>query len=84
MRKIKRFSINESGFVLSPEEMRRINGGGTPGCLTVPCYVYDANTYSLLYTGTCGGGYDSEGYAVCSCNVSSSLSFPGGGVCDDN
>ena len=70
--------------MLSPEEMRHINGGGTPGCLSVECYVYDAATYNLLYIGKCGGGYDSEGYAVCPCNISGGPSFPGGGECDDN
>lgn len=70
--------------MLSPEEMRHINGGGTPGCLSVPCYVYDAATDKLLYTGNCGGGFDSEGFAICSCNVSERLSFPGGGECDSN
>ena len=79
MKKIKRFVVN----VLSPGEMRHINGGGTPGCLSDACYVYEKYTDKFLYAGKCGGGYDSQGYAVCSCNTSGG-SFPGDGACDDN
>ena len=82
MRKIKRFTINESGFMLSPEEMRRINGGSNLGCSSEVCYVYDAETDEFIDKGYCGGGYY-EGYAVCAC-ITPSGSWPGGGACDNN
>lgn len=83
MRKIKRFTINVDGFRLSPEELRRINGGASPGCLTIPCYVYEKITGKFLDKGNCGDGYDDEGFAVCACNTPSG-SYPAGGECDDN
>lgn len=83
MRKIKKFVLHEREIILSPEEMRLVNGGGTPGCLSVSCSVYDAETHELLYSGTCGSGVDSKGHPVCSCNTSGG-NFPGEGACDDN
>ncbi len=79
MKKIKRFVVN----VLSPEEMRQVTVGGKRGCLSDACYVYEMYTDKFLYAGKCGDGYDSQGYAVCSCNTSGG-NFPGYGVCDDN
>jgi len=83
MRKIRKFSVIENGFLLSAEEMRRINGGNTPGCKSDSCdaYIYEDNELVAHYSGNCGGGND-NGYAVCSCNTSGG-SFPGGGECDD-
>ena len=40
MRKIKKFSVNENAFVLSPEEMRMISGGGSVKCREGGCRVY--------------------------------------------
>lgn len=84
MRKIKRFAVNESGFVLSPEEMRHINGGYFPGCKTVACEVYEKyGSGKYIDEGNCGPDYV-DGYAVCACITKSHGSIPGEGACDDN
>lgn len=59
MRKIRKFSVNESGFMLSPEEMRRINGGGNGSCKTDQCYayMYVNNEVQSVYSGYCGTDY---------------------------
>lgn len=62
MRKIRKFSVNENGFLLSPEEMRRINGGASGECdYGAGCEAEVYNYYPLTgkrefvgkYSGTC-------------------------------
>lgn len=54
MRKIKKFSVNENAFVLSPEEMRMISGGNRSNpCRVGGCYVYLIANPSIRYYGTC-------------------------------
>jgi len=77
MRKIRKFSVNENGFLLSPEEMRRISGGTTNGeCdygTSCDAYVYSYNPVTGErkldghYTGNC----DVDKSGNCGCKTSS-------------
>lgn len=82
MRKIRKFSVNESMSVLSADEMRRINGGKWP-CNSAGCIVYIEYVDGTkgTYEGDCVLDKDDEGYYVCSCKIDSGT-YGANGVCD--
>lgn len=55
MKKLKKFIVNENAYVLSPEEMRMISGGGSVKCREGGCYVVNTNYYGycIEYSGSC-------------------------------
>ncbi len=69
MRKIRRFSVNEKGFKLSPDEMRQISGGDNQvRCGNFPCTAevkFEDGTFET-YHGTCSKG-TSNGVVYCYC-----------------
>lgn len=69
MRKIRRFSVNEKGFMLSPNEMRQISGGGNQvRCSVISCTAeveFEDGRYET-YVGNCSKGTN-NGVVYCYC-----------------
>lgn len=81
MKKIRRFSVNENAFVLSPEEMRHICGGDSGlKCRSGACEAYVGDD------GPFGGQCVKYTDAICACYAGGHYYYgaPRQNYCDPN
>lgn len=81
MKKIRRFSVNENAFVLSPEEMRHICGGDSDlNCRSGECEVHIVG--ESPFSGYCVKYTDS----ICACYARGNYYYgdPRKNYCDPN